>query len=80
MKGFLLELFSVLSRTLNVLTGHGADLTFSARAHRDNLHAEKWIDTAARRLFGEQDHCRIWWEEEVRRSKQNVARADAMRS
>lgn len=70
---FLLELFSLLSRFINVLSGHTADLTFSARSHRDGLRAERWIDAVALRLFGERDHCRVWWLREVERSQRNVA-------
>ena len=72
----LIELLSCLSRALNVLTGGGADMTFSARSHRDKLWTEYWIDRAFEVLTGEADHCRRWWEEEVARSRFNVAVAD----
>jgi len=70
----LLELFSVLSRLFNVLTGGTADLTFSARSHRDGLWAERAIDAAALvlTLGRERGHCRIWWEREVERSRKNI--------
>ncbi len=72
---FLLELLSILSRFINVLSGHTADLTFSARSHRDGLRTERWIDAVAWRVFGERDHCRVWWLREVERSQRNVAAA-----
>ena len=68
MTAFLLELFSLLSRTLNVLSGGTADMTLSARAYRDGLWIEGLIDTVARVVFSEADHCRVWWEAEVERS------------
>lgn len=75
-KAFLIELFSLLSRLLNVLTGGTADLTFSARSHRDGLWTESVIDFVARHVFREADHCRVWWEWEVERSRANVALHD----
>lgn len=64
----ILELFSILSRLINVLTGGGADMTFSARSHIEGLWTERVIDWVAWNVFGEVDHCRVWWEVEVMRS------------
>lgn len=75
MKSFFLGLFSVFSRLINVLSGGSADLTFSARSHIDKLWSEKWIDKAALKIFGEQNHCKVWWDYEVKRSKVNVSRS-----
>lgn len=75
MRTLLLEVFSVLSRLLNVLTGGTADMTFSARSHRDGLWTEPVIDWIFLKLFREQDHCRRWWEIEVERSKATLALA-----
>ena len=68
----LVEVGSCLSRLLNVCTGHGADLTYSARAYRDRLWSEPLIDGLFLFLTGEADHCRRWWEEELRRSRRNL--------
>lgn len=73
MMDFLIEVFSCLSRLLNVLTGGTADMTFSARSHRDGLWTEPVIDWVFLMLFREQDHCRRWWEIEVERSRQIAA-------
>lgn len=75
MKHFLMELWSLASRFLNVLSGDMADITLSARAHRDGLRIEPLIDWFFRVAIGEEDHCRIWWEHEVERSLQTVDRA-----
>ena len=45
-----------------------ADITFSARSHRDGLWTEPVIDKVFWLLFREEDHCRVWWEHEVMRS------------
>jgi len=79
MKSFLLELFSLLSRGLNVITGSTADLTFSARSHRDGLWTETVIDFVAYSLFREEDHCRVWWDAEINRSLFNIEFAEALR-
>jgi hypothetical protein len=66
----LLELASLPSRLINVLTGGAADLTFSARSHRDGLwtaHVINWI------FFWQADHCRWAWDRELERSQANVA-------
>lgn len=68
MKRLAIEMFSILSRTLNVLTGGTADMTFSARSHRDGLSSEKWIDRFFQVVMKEAEHCRIWWLHEVERS------------
>lgn len=68
MAKILTEIGSVLSRGLNVLTGDTADLTFSARSHRDRLWTERYIDGLFKILKGETDHCARWWDEEVRRA------------
>lgn len=72
-KELALEFFSVLSRLINVLTGGTADMTFSARSHRDSLWTEALIDWFAMALFREAEHCRRWWVGEVRRSRDTVA-------
>lgn len=76
MKDFLIEFGSLFSRALNVLTGGTADMSFSARSHRDGLWTEPVID-AVFALFGKRDHCRVWWEWEVARSRATVALHDA---
>lgn len=73
---FLIEIGSLPSRLLNVLTGGSADLTFSARSHKEGLWTEKWVD----RLFFWQDaHCEMAWGWEVERSRANVALFDSLR-
>lgn len=72
MKRLALELFSLVSRFVNILTGGTADLTFSARSYRDALRSEAWIDWVAFKLFGETMHCRRWWLMEVHRSERNL--------
>ena len=67
----LIEFASCLSRLANVLAGGTADLTLSARSHRDGLWTERWIDGLFA-IFGEPGHCRRWWEIEVERSRRNV--------
>ena len=69
MKRFLLELFSTFSRLINVLWGGTADITFSARSHRDALWTEKWIDLLFFSFTGEVGHCQNWWQEELKRSE-----------
>ena len=59
LKAFLLELFSLLSRLLNVLSGGTADMTFSARAYRDGLRAEPLINFFALPLVDEENRCRV---------------------
>lgn len=73
MKNFLLEVFSCFSRFINVITGGSADMTFSARSHLENLWTEQVIDWFFLRVFGEKDHCKVWWIAEVRRSQQNIS-------
>lgn len=77
MKTFLLEVFSVISRLTNVLTGGTADVTFSARSHLEELWTEQVIDFVAYWVFNEEDHCKVWWESEVRRSKRNISLNEA---
>lgn len=72
MRRIALELFSCLSRVVNVILGGGADLTFSARAYRDSLKAEKAIDWFFWKVFGEKDHCKVWWDFEIKRSLDNI--------
>jgi hypothetical protein len=72
MRGVLTEIGSVLSRGLNVATGGSADLTFSARSHRDGLWTEKYIDALFVFLKGEKGHCARWWQEDVRRAHKTV--------
>ena len=64
-----MELFSVLSRFLNVLSGGTADMTLSARSHRDALKIEQVIDWFFWKLFKEKNHCENWWLIEVKRSR-----------
>lgn len=66
---FLLELASIPSRLLNVLTGGAADLTFSARSHRDGLKSVPVINTI---FFWQSNHCRWAWDRELERSQANV--------
>lgn len=67
---FLLELASIPSRLLNVLTGGAADLTFSARSHRDDLRSVRVINAI---FFWQSNHCRWAWDRELERSRSNVA-------
>jgi hypothetical protein len=71
-KRFFGEVFSVFSRFLNVLSGDTADITLSARAHRDALWIEPYIDKLFEVLTGELGHCQNWWEHEVERSMKVV--------
>lgn len=64
-KNYFVELFSLASRFLNVLTGDIADMTFSARSHRDGLWTEKVID-----FFLGEGHCKTWYLFDVQRSKE----------
>jgi hypothetical protein len=66
----ILNIFSCLSRLLNVLSGGSADITLSARAHMDGLWIEKPIDAFFRLVFQEDNHCEVWWWHEVERSKE----------
>lgn len=66
------EMFSILSRFLNVLSGGTADMTLSARSHRDGLKIEKAIDWVFWTLFREKNHCEVWWKHEVLRSRATV--------
>ena len=72
MRAFFSELFSIFSRFLNVLSGDTADITLSARAHRDALWIEPKIDWLFFVVKGEVNHCRVWWEYEVERSRKVV--------
>lgn len=72
---FILELLSLPSRLLNILTGGGADLTFSARTYRDGLWIEPVINLLFR-PFGTREHCRWAWDRELERSRANVAFAE----
>lgn len=81
MKNLIIELFSVISRTLNVLSGGSADITLSARAHRDQIGwLEASIDTVFYLLFREENHCGRWWIIEVERSKRNIEDAKRLRT
>ena len=75
MKRFLLELWSVVSRFLNVLVGGDADTTFSARAHIEGWQIERAID-AFFRLFGDKNHCRKAWLDDVARARAQIERHD----
>jgi hypothetical protein len=76
-KEFILEVFSCLSRLVNVLTGGTADITFSARSYRDDLWTAHVIDWVALKVFGEEEHCRKWWQAEIDRSYLNISLAEA---
>lgn len=67
---FLLELASIPSRLLNVLTGGTADLTFSARSYKDGLWTVQYINAI---FFWQDNHCQWAWEREVERSRANVS-------
>lgn len=77
MIALLLEIFSLLSRFLNVLTGGTADMTFSARSHVQGLWTEPVINWFAKVLFNEDDHCAVWWLAEVVRSRNNISLYEA---
>lgn len=77
MKKLFLGLLSCGSRLLNVLLGGQASLTLSARAHRDQLWLEPWIDRLLYLLAGEREHCRIHWLGEVVRAQQILASFEA---
>jgi hypothetical protein len=82
MKRLLLELGSIGSRTLNVLTGGDADTSLSARVHIDGLRRiERVIDAIfvhlPRWLGGGPNHCRRAWEFDVTRARGQIARDDA---
>lgn len=68
-----IETFSCFSRLVNSFTGGSADLTFSARSHVEGLWTERYIDAFFWHFFGEEDHCRVWWQIEVERSRLNIA-------
>lgn len=68
LKEHLREAFSCLSRFFNVLNGGTADISYSARAYRDNLRSRKVIDRVFYLLFREENHCQNWWNTEVARS------------
>lgn len=72
MKRFMGEVYSLLSRSVNVLTGGTADMTFSARSYRDKLPVEGAIDWVFKTLRGEREHCKVWWKHEVDRCHQTI--------
>lgn len=79
LKRYLLEVFSCASRAINVVLFFGtADITLSARAYRDELWVRPWIDGFFRIVFRESEHCRVWWEAELRRSRENIADHEAL--
>lgn len=69
MTRFLLELLSVGSRLLNVLTGGTADLTFSARSYIERLWVARVVDCL---FFWADNHTEWAWFEEVRRSQRTL--------
>lgn len=75
MTRFLLELLSVASRLVNVLTGGSADLTFSARNYIEGLPTRRFIDWIFR-PWG-REHCREVWDNEVSRARTTIALDDA---
>lgn len=79
MRRLVTELFSVASRLLNVILGGLADMTFSARVHMDRWHrAEALIDCIFWWLLKEENHCEIWFHEDVRRAEALVAHAQSL--
>lgn len=67
---FLIELFSLLSRGLNVLTGGTADMTFSARVHFCGwTRAEAVIDGFFWWAFKEEAHCAVWFRKDIDRAR-----------
>ena len=68
------EFLSCFSRMLNVVVFNGtADLSLSARAHRDRMkNLEAWIDWAFETLTGEKKLCRYWWIAAFDRCQTNV--------
>lgn len=66
-------MFSLGSRMINVLTGGSAEMSFSARSHRDGLWTEQYIDRLFYVLRKEKDHCRVWYEYDVQRARQTIA-------
>lgn len=77
MSGFLLELSSVGSRLANVLLGGDADTTLSARVHIDGWRKLERLIDAFFRIFGERDHCRRAWLDDVARARAQIARHEA---
>lgn len=69
---FITEVFSCFSRLANVLSGGSSDMTLSARAHRDGLKIEAYIDWFFLKVFREKNHCRRWWVAEIERSLNNI--------
>lgn len=74
MKTYLYELFSVLSRLLNVVLGGDADTTFSARLYiTDKRLLVKFVDTLFYLVMKERFHCKDAWLTDVTRAKAQVA-------
>lgn len=65
----LAELCSVLSRLINVLLGGTADMTYSARAGRDDLKAKRFLDCVCMQAVGEKNHCDKSWEYHVNNAR-----------
>jgi len=63
------EIFSVLSRLLNVLLGGVADMTLSARAFAQPLPRTMAVIDFIFGFFGDEGHCERWYWEDVRRAK-----------
>jgi hypothetical protein len=61
---YFTELFSLGSRSLNVITGGVADMTFSARSYKDGLWTEHVID-----FFLGEGHCKKWYYFDVQRAE-----------
>lgn len=77
MTRFLLELWSLASRFVNVLTGGDADTTFSAKVHIEGWRAwERAID-AFFRIFGQAAHCRKAWDDDLARARAQIERHEA---
>ncbi|MDG4650126.1 hypothetical protein P6F26_16885 [Roseibacterium sp. SDUM158017] len=73
MRRLVLELGSIATRTINVLTGGDADTAFSAR-----VHIEEWrrIERVIDALFSPwgTGHCRKAWLDDVERARAQIER------
>lgn len=66
------EIFSIISRIINVLRGGSADMTLCAAAAREDLKIRVWIDWFFEVFTAEENHCDAAWEYHVDRSQQAV--------
>ena len=63
------ELCAGISRLFNVATGGTSDMTFSARAGRDDLKTRIFIDWFCMQSLGEKDHCENAWAFHVEKAR-----------